>query len=103
MSISETACPLASLQAQVARMVSEALQVEVPEPDTDLVETGTLDSLGLVELLLQLERRFGVRVDMEGLDFGTFRSVVSIADFVARERVGAGSVVGLVTIPEDSR
>ncbi len=102
MSVSEMASPRASFQAQVARMVGEALRVEVPEPDTDLLETGTLDSLGLVELLLQLERRFGVKVDLEGLDFDHLRSVASIADFVARARGEAWSVAGLVTTSEDS-
>ncbi len=103
MSVSETASPRASLQAQVASMVGDALQVDVPAPETDLLEAGTLDSLGLVEVLLQLERRFGVKADLEGLDFDTFRSVASIADFIARARVGAGSLVGSLTAPEDSR
>ena len=103
MSVSETMSPRASLQAQVSSMVGDALQVDVPAPETDLLEAGTLDSLGLVEVLLQLERRFGVKADLEGLDFGTFRSVASIADFIARARVGAGSLVGSLTAPEDSR
>ncbi len=103
MSVSETASPRASLQAQVASMVGDALQVDVPAPETDLLEAGTLDSLGLVEVLLQLERRFGVKADLEGLDFDTFRSVASIADFIARARVGVGSLVGSLTAPEDSR
>jgi len=84
-------------------MVGDALQVDVPAPETDLLEAGTLDSLGLVEVLLQLERRFGVKADLEGLDFDTFRSVASIADFIARARVGVGSLVGSLTAPEDSR
>jgi D-alanine--poly(phosphoribitol) ligase subunit 2 len=91
-SVSETARPGTALHAEIASMVSEALQVDDLAPDTDLLETGTLDSLGLVEVLLQLERRFGVKVDLDGLDFDHFRSVANIADFVARARDGrAGS------------
>ena len=78
-------------------------RVVLVHAETDLLEAGTLDSLGLVEVLLQLERRFGVKADLEGLDFGTFRSVASIADFIARARVGAGSLVDSLTAPEDSR
>jgi acyl carrier protein len=95
MSVGETAHRRLSLQAQVASMLSEVLHVGVPAPETDLLEAGTLDSLGMVELLLQLERRFGVKVELEGLDVETFRSVARMADFVARARDGgAGSAVG---------
>ena len=37
------------------------------------------------ELLLQLESRYGIQISLETLDFEDFRSVASIAAFVARE------------------
>lgn len=60
----------------------ESLHVEAPSPDTDLFESGTLDSLQLVELLLQLERRFGVRVAIDSIDLDQLRTLGRIAKLV---------------------
>ena len=48
-----------SLQAELTTLFTKRLGVEVPSPDTDLLATGRLDSAGFVELLVQLEKRFG--------------------------------------------
>src|SRR5687768_755772 len=42
-----------ALREQIVRLFADALQLEVPSVDTDLFETGILDSLAFVELLLQ--------------------------------------------------
>ena len=42
-----------------------------------------LDSLALVELIFAIEREFGVTIPLEELEIDSFRSVTSIADFVA--------------------
>ncbi|MND01101.1 D-alanine--poly(phosphoribitol) ligase subunit 2 [compost metagenome] len=60
--------------------------MSVLSADTDLIASGVLDSLALVELLLQIETQYGLRVSLEKLDFEDFRSVAGIARFVARER-----------------
>jgi acyl carrier protein len=60
------------------------LNLEVSSVDTDLVETGLLDSLALIELLAQLEETFGVSVSTDDLELENFRSIASIAGFVAR-------------------
>jgi len=73
---------------RVQRLFVEALNVEVPSPDTDLIEGGLLDSLALVELLFTLEREFAVSIALENLDIDTFRSVRRIAEFVEDTRGG---------------
>ena len=73
----------ASLETELATLFANELHVTVPSPDTDLLATGRLDSVGLVELLLQLERHFGVRVDIERLELDQLRSLAAIATFVA--------------------
>lgn len=75
-----------SLEEEVSAILSDELHLAVPSPQTDLLASGTLDSLLFVELLLQLERRFGLRVDMEHLELDAFRSVESIAALVAGSR-----------------
>jgi len=74
------------LRAEVAAVFSQALKIEVPSHDTDLLATGLLDSLGFVDLLVELERRCGVRVAMESVEPEDFRSIARIAEFVATQR-----------------
>ena len=70
------------LRERVAAIFSGSLHLDVPSVDTDLFENGVLDSLAFVELLLQLEREFGVTTSVDDLDVATFRSIATIADFV---------------------
>jgi methoxymalonate biosynthesis acyl carrier protein len=78
----------ASVQAELAAMFAKDLHIDVPTPETDLVATGRLDSLGVVELLLQLEKRFGLRVDMEDLEIDPFRSLATLTAFITTRRNG---------------
>jgi acyl carrier protein len=71
-----------ALRERVAAIFSGALHLDVPSWDTDLFDTGVLDSLAFVELLLQLEREFGVTTSVDDLDAETFKSISCIADFV---------------------
>ena len=74
---------LRDLEARIARVFAEKLQLEPPTPELDLFETGTLDSLRLVELLARLEGELGVRLPMDELEFEDFRTLARIARFVA--------------------
>ena len=80
------AIPDLALQDALRAFFSERLHVTVSAADTDLIATGVLDSLALVELLLQIETQYGIRVSLEQLDFEDFRSVAGMARFIARER-----------------
>jgi D-alanine--poly(phosphoribitol) ligase subunit 2 len=61
----------------------EHLHIEVPSADTDLFETGMLDSLQIVELLLQLEQRFGFRIKIDNIDLDDLRTLARIARLLA--------------------
>lgn len=78
--------PDLALYDEIITLFLERLHATVPSLDTDLIANGVLDSLALVELLVQLEARYGIRIALDKLDFDDFRSVSSIAAFVARER-----------------
>jgi acyl carrier protein len=67
---------------QLTKLFLEKLNLEVPSADTDLLESGFLDSLSFVSLLLVLEQEYGRRVDAEDLDLDRFRSIAKIAEFV---------------------
>ena len=73
----------AALTSQVAELIEEVLQVEVPAPDTDLVAEGLIDSLALVSLITEVELEFGVRLPIDEFDLNRFRSAAQIATVVA--------------------
>jgi len=71
------------LQGRIARLFADRLNLEIPSAETDLFETGALDSMGFVELLAQIEREFRVEVVLGDIEMDNFRSIGRIADFVA--------------------
>jgi acyl carrier protein len=81
----QTAQPLTQA---VTRILFDRLNIEIPEPDTDLVDSGLLDSLLLVTLIAQLEREFGISVSIDDLDLNLekFRSVRRIAAYIEDRR-----------------
>jgi D-alanine--poly(phosphoribitol) ligase subunit 2 len=81
------------LYDRIAGIFSASLNVDVPSIDTDLFEAGLLDSLAFVELLLQLEREFGVTTSVDDLDAGNFRSIARIAEFVGERVIATPRVV----------
>lgn len=76
----------AALANKMAEIIEERLSIAVPSHQADLVESGLLDSLGMVELLLAIEEEFGLKVDVEDLDLDVLRSVEQIARFVEDRR-----------------
>jgi len=72
-----------ALIQQLRELFVEVLHIEAPSAETDLFESGTLDSLQLVELLLELERRFGVRLAIESIDLDRLRTLARIARLLA--------------------
>jgi len=67
---------------RIIRLLSERVNVEAPSADTDLMESGLLDSLMLVELMSSLEEQFGVRISFDEIEIDNFRSARRIAEFV---------------------
>jgi acyl carrier protein len=64
-------------------LFAESFHIEVPAPDTDLLESGLLDSFQFVELLAHLEREFGMRIRIDDLELDDLRSLERIARLVA--------------------
>lgn len=80
-----------ALRESITRLLVDQMHLAVSSHDTELLETALLDSMGLVDLLVHLEKTFGVSIGVEELDFDHFRSVASIAAMVgARMRTNNG-------------
>jgi acyl carrier protein len=72
------------LEQKILLILRDQLAIDVPAPDTDLIASGSLDSLALVELLLRIEESVGVAIPVEELDLRDFRSVRSIGALLAK-------------------
>jgi acyl carrier protein len=69
---------------RIIHLLSERIHVEAPSADTDLMESGLLDSLTLVELMSSLEEQFGINISFDEIQIDNFRSARRIAEFVNR-------------------
>jgi acyl carrier protein len=78
-----------SLISRLNALFLDQLSIEVPGPDTDLIETGMLDSMKLVELLVLIEQEFGIRIELEQIEIDDLRSVRGIADMIGNAPPGA--------------
>lgn len=69
--------------ARAQRVFEDALSVAAPDPDVDIIQSGLIDSLGLVTLLFELEREFDVQVPLESLDVEDFRTIGNLVRTLA--------------------
>jgi D-alanine--poly(phosphoribitol) ligase subunit 2 len=67
---------------RLGALFAESFHIEAPAPDTDLLESGLLDSFQFVELLLQLEQRFGLRIRIDDIELDDLRTLARIARLV---------------------
>ncbi|GAA1646832.1 phosphopantetheine-binding protein [Actinoplanes couchii] len=77
----------------IRQFVLEEFLPDVPADqlanDLDLMESGVVDSLGVLKLIAWVEDRFEVVVDDTELNPDNFRSVLAIDAFVTRAAVSA--------------
>lgn len=75
----------ASARGKVSAFVSEYLSNAEIDPELDLFASGMVNSLFAMQLVLFVEKDFGIAVDNEDLDYQNFRSIVAICAFVGRK------------------
>jgi acyl carrier protein len=54
------------------------------EPDTDLLTTGILDSMGLVELLIFMESEYGYKIDLIDADPEQFSTIKGLCELASK-------------------
>jgi len=77
------------LSTQLTALFLEKLNLEIPSTKQDLIESGLMDSMTLVDLLLHLEQQFDLRISADTLELESFRSIESIAAFIDKQRSSA--------------
>ena len=76
------------LQRQIADIFAGRFDTKLDSDDVDLLETGIVDSVKIVELVLEIEQRFGVSLPFEELEIEDFRTVPRLAERIARTLPG---------------
>ena len=74
-----------NVKREIRRFIEQDLLAETP-PRRDPLAEGLLDSLGVEELLLFLERRFGVSFQDNEMTEETFSSLDAVVDLVEEKR-----------------
>lgn len=69
---------------RVNKLIRDVLHIEVETIDADLIETGVLDSLALVDLIFHIEQELGISVRLEEASVEYFRTVRGIANLLTR-------------------
>ena len=83
--------PLDTLKAEIKQAIVRSLRLPItPEEigdSTSLFNEGLgLDSIDVLELVLEIERSFGVAITDEQTGMKALRSVDTIADYITNER-----------------
>ena len=73
---------------RIEGLMKDVLAITPDGIDEDLIESGLLDSMALVELLFAIEQEFAVELPLEDLDVERLRSVRGIASYVSKLRAG---------------
>jgi methoxymalonate biosynthesis acyl carrier protein len=82
------------IQARLRSLFSEVLHAEVPSIETDLFDTGILDSQKFVELLLHIEQCFNTQINIEDFEIENFRCIDKITALIL-QRMNANRVAEL--------
>ena len=72
----------AGTAARITMVLREVMQIDVDGSDEDLIESGLIDSLALVEMIFHLEREFGVTIRLDEVSIESFRTIASIAQLL---------------------
>lgn len=72
------------LESKVKQIVEDSLGQTVEDPETDLVDTGLINSLAIMNIAVGLEDVFGYETDVSDIVKDNFRSISSITEMVRK-------------------
>lgn len=73
---------------EIMRILKDDVLIENEEfyYDTDLFETGLMDSLATMHLFIQLEQEFGIKIDLTEIEIENFSTVRKISEYVKNHK-----------------
>ncbi len=72
---------LKDIKELITSVIEEMIGISLPNENTRLIDAG-VDSMKMIELVLELENRFDIEFEHEMLSYKTLRTVSSIAEYV---------------------
>lgn len=72
------------IEKRIMEIFNDSLYLNLASPDVDLIETGVMDSMLLMELTLLLEKQFDIRISVSEIRVEDITSVNAIGAFVDR-------------------
>ncbi len=69
----------------IRHYILENVNIPALDDDFDIFEAGIVNSLFAIELMTFLEKAFNIKVTMDDLDMGNFKSVNAASEFVRRK------------------
>ncbi len=79
---------------RVRALIAEHFHIEVLEADTDLLDSGILDSMQFVELFAYLEEEFGLRIPIEEVELDDLRTPERLARLVSVDGASRAASTG---------
>ena len=77
--MSETIVVIKSIIGKLKR--TESMATQLPD-EADLIDEVGLDSLEMLQFMLEVEERLGLQIDFEALEFDYLRSIRVLAEFL---------------------
>ena len=71
-----------TVMSKISEFLSQFISETDIDPDVNLFESGLVNSLFAMQLLLYVEQEFGLQVTNEDLDIKNFRSLNALTNFV---------------------
>jgi D-alanine--poly(phosphoribitol) ligase subunit 2 len=68
--------------AGILQLIRDRLNIDVVDVDVDLIDTGVVDSLALVTLIITLEEMFACELPLDDFDIENFRSARRITQYL---------------------
>lgn len=72
------------ISEKISTIVSKSLTIDKPDIDKDLFESGLLDSLSLIQLMMELEEGFEITITPEELDVEDYRTIRTMSQMINR-------------------
>lgn len=74
-----------NFRERIHEVLTNVLNPEQPLDGIDLIESGIMDSLSLVSVIMELETTFNLSIPFEKLEIDNFRTLDSMTQFIAEE------------------
>jgi len=70
------------IEEKITNFLSNFISEDLLDRETDIFESGYVNSLFIMQLLLYIEEEFDIRVDNEDMSPRYFNKIVNIVDFI---------------------